>query len=489
MRRLIALSIAIFLFAAACGDSEGNSTDDTTTPSEAETTTTSAPAKPCSGAGTLDANGEACLKLVLEANFENYTLLDTPEVEVYRMPPVDTDLPAGLGECPAPPWDAADFVATVDFRNVLVVTNGVVESVPLTLANDNPTLGDFYNAISALSDADDGIEADSIISFDYVLWPAMRFGFGTGDDPTPSTADFPAFGSAAGGKDGSIVILDTGLPGGPAGTWPKNIVSPPFSAPQKTPPNSKLDSIFGHGLMVASVAARIAPDAEVTVVNAMGPDGFITAGALLGLTPKLAESSITASVLNMSFGTYGCAEPDGTITGLVLPEGLEVDDLAALELIVEGLAQVVAQQRVIAAAGNDNTDRPFYPAAFPGVIGVGAIDTTRPNTTACVDNTSGRYVWSPPTSDDGCQSQSGAVKFSNGGENVSVMAPGVDLVVDYPTSSTLMKTYIDQSTAALSTRVRVSGTSLAAPYVAACLVAPQSSPCAGLAGVIDQLLS
>ncbi len=77
---------------------------------------------------------------------------------------------------------------------------------------------------------------------------------------------------------------------------------------------------------------------------------------------------------------------------------------------------------LVAASGNDNSDQPSYPAAYPEVIAVAAVDHLK-----------------------------NRAEFSNYGDYVAVAAPGVDIP----------STYIDSDYAALS------GTSMACPHVTA----------------------
>lgn len=75
---------------------------------------------------------------------------------------------------------------------------------------------------------------------------------------------------------------------------------------------------------------------------------------------------------------------------------------------------------MIAATGNDNSNQPSYPASYPEVIGVSAIDGNK-----------------------------NRASFSNYGQSVDIVAPGVDIP----------STYIDHEYAQLS------GTSMACPHV------------------------
>jgi subtilisin family serine protease len=77
---------------------------------------------------------------------------------------------------------------------------------------------------------------------------------------------------------------------------------------------------------------------------------------------------------------------------------------------------------LVAASGNDDSDQPGYPAAYPEVMGVAAVDHLKAR-----------------------------ADFSNYGDYVDVAAPGVDIP----------STYIESDYAALS------GTSMACPHVSA----------------------
>lgn len=107
-----------------------------------------------------------------------------------------------------------------------------------------------------------------------------------------------------------------------------------------------------------------------------------------------------AQVINMSFGTY--------------------IDNAELKQAVE--YAIINNVPIVAATGNNNKDEILYPAAYPNVISVGAVNSTGQR-----------------------------ASFSNYGDNLDVMAPGVDVPSAGNISST---TYISNS-----------GTSYAAAHV------------------------
>ena len=129
-----------------------------------------------------------------------------------------------------------------------------------------------------------------------------------------------------------------------------------------------------HGTFVTGLIKLISPESQIMPLRALGPSGK-------GNTFAIAKSiyhaiRFDADVINMSFGSYH----DSYLLRSACQNALD--------------AGIV----LVAAGGNDSTVSPIYPAAYPGVIGVSAIDN------------------------DGF-----AADFSNYGSSIDICAPGVDI--------------------------------------------------------------
>jgi subtilisin family serine protease len=161
----------------------------------------------------------------------------------------------------------------------------------------------------------------------------------------------------------------------------------------------------GHGTHVAgTVAADAGSDVEgiaygvkVMPVKVLGDNGSGWSDWIANGITWAADNG--ADVINMSLGGGGYSSV---------------------------MASAIAYARsknvtVIAAAGNDNVSTPFYPAAYPGVVAVSAVDETKAK------------AW-----------------FSNYGAYVDIAAPGVDILSTDYTGGFSFK----------------SGTSMASPHVA-----------------------
>jgi subtilisin family serine protease len=145
------------------------------------------------------------------------------------------------------------------------------------------------------------------------------------------------------------------------------------------------------GLMPVRVLGRVVRDS----------DGFVSGtGTAVDIAAGIRHAvDHGASIINLSLGSYGDAF-------------VERDAIAYA---------VAANVLVVAAMGNDNTTNPMFPAAYPGVLAVGAI---------------GQDERRAP--------------FSNTGPHIGVAGPGVDI----------RSTFLGGGTADLS------GTSMASPHVA-----------------------
>ncbi len=202
-----------------------------------------------------------------------------------------------------------------------------------------------------------------------------------------------------------VAILDTGVvPGEGLGRVSQLI--------ELVPSSSDLAAHNGHGTAVASMvvgrdprAPGVAPAAEIISIRVANDEGW--SDSFLLAQGIVEATNAGARLINISLGGFGDSQVLRDAVDYALGRG-------AL---------------VIASVGNNGLDRVQYPAAIPGVIGVGAVDAA------------GRHLM-----------------FSNSGEQVDVAAPGWGI----------------NSTWTDGNAVRVSGTSFSAPVVTGALAAIMS---------------
>jgi subtilisin family serine protease len=243
-------------------------------------------------------------------------------------------------------------------------------------------------------------------------------------EPRPATAAVePDPGEVE--RDGlTIAALDTGIPTN------LNGLHPSLSARMLTE-DPDIDVLFttgdlldheaGHGTFVSGILMQLAPWVTIDPEKVLDSAGF---GDDAQITFGLARSNRT--LVNASFGGY----THGDRPPLALETFLSNRDPESV---------------IVAAAGNNNSDRPFWPAAFKHVIAVGAVDTT--------NGTLAR------------------ASFSNFGEWVDCCAPGVEIKSTYVNGEWRLDQPGESGVEHLNGWACWSGTSFAAPHVAAAIAA------------------
>jgi hypothetical protein len=200
--------------------------------------------------------------------------------------------------------------------------------------------------------------------------------------------------------------------------WLAGVTGEPDRLPQPLPgKRQRIPAFAGHGTFVAGVARCLAPTARVLVT-----DHFTVSGAELEseMVRSLDELAVrTPELICLSAGTY----TRGNWGSLGFND----------------FRRRWPNLTLVAAAGNEGTDRPFYPAAFDWVIAVGALGADQRH-----------RAW-----------------FSNYGDWVNVYAPGEGLVNAYAVGE---YTYLEPprrpARQEFTGMARWSGTSFAAPVVA-----------------------
>ncbi|MFT4176734.1 MAG: S8 family serine peptidase [Luteolibacter sp.] len=203
------------------------------------------------------------------------------------------------------------------------------------------------------------------------------------------------------GRGVKVAVLDTGVVAHESLPEFKSIEIEPFPEDPA--------QVHGHGTAVASLicgrselAPGIAPGVSLISIRVSGENGVTDSFSVAeGMLAAMDEG---AEIVNLSLGSY------------------EDSPLLADAIWM-------AQERgivVVAASGNDGQERAAFPAAYPNVIGVGAVDA-----------------------------RGEQLEFSNFGDYLSLTAPGYQVNVAWPGNR----------------YVRLSGTSVSAPLVTGAIAA------------------
>lgn len=188
------------------------------------------------------------------------------------------------------------------------------------------------------------------------LGPVMK-GEG-GAEPTDAALPLPP-ASSAGGTATVVAVIDTGITDQKRGDgWLGNVQrSDNIDLLDDLPgTDGFLDFGAGHGTFAAGVVQQVAPGADLRVYKAMDSDGIGSEVAVAcAMVQAVADG---AQILNLSLGVQ------------TVDDQPPVAIAAALDLIA---ARTNGEVLVVAAAGNDGSSRPCWPAAFRSVVSVAGL--------------------------------------------------------------------------------------------------------------------
>lgn len=176
-----------------------------------------------------------------------------------------------------------------------------------------------------------------------------------------------------------------------------------------------LDFEAGHGTFIAGIVRQICPDADIYNAGVLSSFGDGDVFGVLDTLSRVLPEVGPVDVVIMSFGMFFPDDDPGLWGSLLLAY----------------LGDAVG----VAAAGNEGTCRPHFPAALPDVIGVGGL------------------------------AADGKAWFTNFGGWVDACAPAVDVVSTFFTD--FQETIDGADTRHYTGWARWSGTSFSAPKVAA----------------------
>lgn len=186
----------------------------------------------------------------------------------------------------------------------------------------------------------------------------------------------------------------------------------------------------GHGTFIAGVIRCLAPAAEVHVRASFEPGGAQFETELVDALMDILDND-SPDIINFSAGTWTHRSRD----------------LLSLQMFGRRRLRLHKGVLLVAAAGNDGVRQPFWPAASPYAVSVGALDPTLTE----------------------------RARFSNFGGWVDVFAPGEDLVNAFPVG-----TYIGEEPPNKGVKMKYkgmakwSGTSFATPVIAGMAAARMS---------------
>lgn len=219
----------------------------------------------------------------------------------------------------------------------------------------------------------------------------------------PATETNRGWGLGKGSKNVVVAVVDTGVD-----LDHPDLKGQILSGHNVVKPSEKPYDDVGHGTHVAGIISAL-------VNNGKGVAGMTWYNKVMPV--KVLDQSGSGTTYSVAEGIIWAADHGAKVINLSL------GNYAQAEFLHDAIKYAYDKDVVlVAATGNDNTERPGYPAAYPEVFAVSATDSSMHR-----------------------------ASFSNYGDYVDVMAPGASIASTYP----------GNRYAALS------GTSMASPHVSA----------------------
>ncbi|MBW8804432.1 MAG: S8/S53 family peptidase [Catenulisporales bacterium] len=158
----------------------------------------------------------------------------------------------------------------------------------------------------------------------------------------------------------TVAVLDTGIAAHPwfdGAEW-YGCCTPDEHESAEADTDWELDSEAGHGTFIAGMVLQQAPNAYLRVERVLSDDGITDELELLrGLTRVQARAAADSDRLDLVSLSLGC---------------YTFDDRPS-PVLANAVARVSRHSVVVAAAGNQGTDRPYWPAALKEVVAVAAL--------------------------------------------------------------------------------------------------------------------
>ncbi len=384
------------------------------------------------------------------------------QVEIIRQEfdDVAVGYPRSPDQVPDDDRDVADFAYLYRKAHILVRDRDLDRVLAVLRDNDPPvaarTADALVNGITRLeleTDLDvldvldllDRRIGRGVATPDHVLWVTPTGSACPATEPEIPPALVPHPPPNTRPRDGAgvlVSVVDTGWHS-PAATNPNTPWLHDVVGDEESIDPGDIHAYAGHGTFIAGVVRGEAPAVDVRV------EGFLTKGG------AIYESEIVTQLCEaLALGPDIISLSAGMSTRDSLPS-------LSFEVFHDSFLSKVKGTVLVAAAGNDGTRRPFWPAAFPWTVSVGAI-----------------------------RADGERAPFSNFGSWVDVYALGVDIVNAFPNGS-----YVTKEPPVGETRVfedgmaMWSGTSFSTPIVAGRIAARMSRTGLSARQAADELLA